>query len=386
MQVPSIKKAHEMGYYVIAVDMNPEAEGFKYADEAVVVNTIDIPGVVEAAKRLKIDGVYTTSDFPVRTIAAVGEALNLPAISVENAYKATDKIKMREALKAAGVPVPLFFKARSEDEFMAAVKEIRSHGYKCIVKPADSSASRGVDLLDKYDADYLKDVYQYSKSYSHSGEVVVEEFMEGPEVCVETLNVNGTCYPIQITDKLTTEAPYFVEMGHTQPSQHTPEAQADIKRAAIACNMALGNYNGSSCTEIKLTKDGAKVVEMGARLAGDYMTSDLVPLSTGVDMVESIIKIAMGEKPDVEHKFEKASAVRFLGAKEGTIKSISGVENAAKVPGVIRVEMYVKPGDKSVEIKSSLDRLGYVISQAETPQDAVRICEEAMKKIKIEVE
>ncbi len=386
MQVPSIKKAHEMGYYVIAVDMNPEAEGFKYADEAVVVNTIDIPGVVEAAKRLKIDGVYTTSDFPVRTIAAVGEALNLPAISVENAYKATDKIKMREALKAAGVPVPLFFKARSEDEFMAAVKEIRSHGYKCIVKPADSSASRGVDLLDKYDADYLKDVYQYSKSYSHSGEVVVEEFMEGPEVCVETLNVNGTCYPIQITDKLTTEAPYFVEMGHTQPSQHTPEEQADIKRVAIACNMALGNYNGSSCTEIKLTKDGAKVVEMGARLAGDYMTSDLVPLSTGVDMVESIIKIAMGEKPDVEHKFEKASAVRFLGAKEGTIKSISGVENAAKVPGVIRVEMYVKPGDKSVEIKSSLDRLGYVISQAETPQDAVRICEEAMKKIKIEVE
>lgn len=386
MQVPSIKKAHEMGYYVIAVDMNPEAEGFKYADEAVVVNTIDIPGVVEAAKRLKIDGVYTTSDFPVRTIAAVGEALNLPAISVENAYKATDKIKMREALKAAGVPVPLFFKARTEEEFIAAVKEIRSHGYKCIVKPADSSASRGVDLLDKYDTDYLKEVYQYSKSYSHSGEVVVEEFMEGPEVCVETLNVNGTCYPIQITDKLTTEAPYFVEMGHTQPSQHTPEEQEDIKRVAIACNMALGNYNGSSCTEIKLTKDGAKVVEMGARLAGDYMTSDLVPLSTGVDMVESIIKIAMGEKPDVEHKFEKASAVRFLGAKEGTIKSITGVEEAAKVHGVIRVEMYVKPGDKSVEIKSSLDRLGYVISQAETPQDAVRICEEAMKKIKIEVE
>lgn len=386
MQVPSIKKAHDMGYYVIAVDMNPEAEGFKYADEAVVVNTIDIPGVVEAAKRLKIDGVYTTSDFPVRTIAAVGEALNLPAISVENAYKATDKIKMREALKAAGVPVPMFFKARTEDEFMAAVNEIRSHGYKCIVKPADSSASRGVDLLDKYDTDYLQEVYQYSKSYSHSGEVVVEEFMEGPEVCVETLNVNGTCYPIQITDKLTTEAPYFVEMGHTQPSQHTPEEQEDIKRVAIACNMALGNYNGSSCTEIKLTKDGAKVVEMGARLAGDYMTSDLVPLSTGVDMVESIIKIAMGEKPDVEHKFEKASAVRFLGAKEGTIKSISGIEEAAKVPGVIRVEMYVKPGDKSVEIKSSLDRLGYVISQAETPQEAVRICEEAMSKIKIEVE
>lgn len=386
MQVPSIKKAHDMGYYVIAVDMNPEAEGFKYADEAVVVNTIDIPGVVEAAKRLKVDGVFTTSDFPVRTVAAVGEALNLPAISVENAYKATDKIKMREALKTAGVPVPLFFKARTEDEFMTAVKEIISHGYKCIVKPADSSASRGVDLLAKYDTDYLKEVYQYSKSYSHSGEVVVEEFMEGPEVCVETLNVNGVCYPIQITDKLTTEAPYFVEMGHTQPSQHTPEDQEDIKRVAVACNMALGNYNGSSCTEVKLTKDGAKVVEMGARLAGDYMTSDLVPLSTGVDMVESIIKIAMGEKPDVEHKFEKASAVRFLGAEEGTIKSISGVEDAAKVPGVIRVEMYVKPGDESVEIKSSLDRLGYVISQAETPQEAVRICEEAMKKIKIEVD
>ncbi len=387
LQLPGIKKAKEMGLHVVAVDMDPNAVGFSYADEPLVINTIDVPAVVEAAKRIKVDGVLTLcTDLPVRTVAAVGEALNIPAISVENAFKATDKISMRETLKAAGVPVPYFFKAKNEAEFMKAVQEVRELGYKCIIKPADNSGSRGVDLLSKYDEASLKEAYEYCKSFSHSGDVVVEEFMEGPEVCVETLSVDGEVYPIQITDKLTTGAPYFVEMGHSQPSQHPIEVQEDIRRVAIACNKALGNFNGASCTEIKATKDGAKVVEMGARLAGDFMTTDLVPLSCGVSMVESIIKIALGEKPDYEHKFEKASAIRFLKAAEGTIKSISGIEEAEKIPGVIRIGIDRYVGDKSVEIKNSLERIGYVIAQAETPQDAVKICEKAMEKIKIEVE
>lgn len=386
LQVPGIKKAKEMGFYVVAVDMNPEAVGLQYADEKVIISTIDIPAVVEAAKRIKVDGVLTLcTDMPVRTIAAVAEALSLPAISVDNAFRATDKIKMRETLKEKGVPIPYFFRAKNEEEYLIAVQEVRNLGFRCIIKPADNSGSRGINLLEKYDEDYLKEVYAYSKANSRSGEVVVEEYMEGPEVCVETLSVDGVCYPIQITDKLTTGAPYFVEMGHSQPSMLPPDVQEDILKTAKACNIALGNYNGSSCTEIKATPTGAKIVEMGARLAGDYMTTDLVPLSCGVDMVESIIKIALGEKPDHEHKFEKASAIRFLSADEGIIESISGVEEAEKIPGVIRIGFDRGIGDQSVVIKSSLDRIGYVIAQADTPQEAIHTCEEAMNKIIIKV-
>lgn len=386
LQVPGIKKAKEMGIYVVAVDMNPDAVGFQYADEKVVISTIDIPAVVEAAKERQVDGVLTLcTDMPVRTVAAVAEALNLPAISVENAFRSTDKIKMRETLKEKGVPIPYFVRAKNEEEYRKAIDEVRAQGFRCIVKPADNSGSRGINLIERYDTDYLKEVYAYSRSNSRSGDVVVEEYMEGPEVCVETLSSDGVCYPIQITDKLTTGAPYFVEMGHSQPSMLPQEVQEEIRKTASACNIALGNTNGSSCTEIKVTPTGVKIVEMGARLAGDYMTTDLVPLSCGVNMVESVIRIALGEKPDHTHKFEKASAIRFLSAEEGVIESIEGVDAASAVPGVVRIGFDKKVGDRSSTIKSSLDRIGYVIAQADTPQAAISICEAAMSLLRITV-
>lgn len=386
LQLPAIEKAKEMGHYVIAVDMNPEAVGFKIADEKVVISTIDISNVVEIAKKKKIDGVLTLcTDMPVRTVAAVGEALGIPAISVENSFRVTDKIMMRETLEKYGIPIPYFFRAKTEDDFIKAVHKIRNLGYRCIVKPADNSGSRGVNLLNRYDEETLEAAYRYSKENSRSGEVIVEEYMEGPEVCVETLSVDGVCYPIQITDKLTTGEPYFVEMGHSQPSQLSFEVQEDIKKVAVAANLALGNYNGSSCTEIKVTKDGAKIVELGARLAGDFMTTDLVPLSTGVNMVECIIKIALGEKPDYKHKHESSSAIRFFNPPEGIIEDISGIEDAKKIPGVIRIGTDCNIGDKIVKIQSSLDRVGYVIAQANTPHEAVNICEKAMGKIIVKV-
>ena len=326
------------------------------------------------------------TDMPVRTVAAVAEELSLPAISIDNSLKATNKAFMREALNSYGVPCPYFIKVNNEGDFFQAVKEVTDKGYRCIVKPVDNSGSRGVNLLSRYDEVSLKEAFKYSKKNSRSGEVIVEEYMEGPEVCVETLSVDGICFPIQITDKLTTGAPYFVEMGHSQPSKLSIDEQADIKRVAIAANMAIGNFNGSSCTEIKVTKEGAKVVELGARLAGDYMTTDLVPLSTGVNMVESVIKIALGEKPDCAIKFNKGSAIRFLEADEGIIRSISGIKEAQAVSGVKRVGIDKKIGDEVVQIKSSLDRIGYVIAQADTSHEATKICEEAVSKIKITVE
>lgn len=386
LQLPGIIKAKEMGHYVVAVDMNKNAVGFEYADESLVISTTDIPNVVKSAKEIKIDGILTlATDMPVRTVAAVAEELGLPAISVENSMKATDKALMRETFKEQGVPCPFFFRASNKNEFIQAVNEITKKGYKCIVKPVDNSGSRGVNLLSRFDEESLEQAYIYSKDNSKSGEVIVEEYMEGPEVCVETLSIDGVCYPIQITDKLTTGAPYFVEMGHSQPSQLSFKDQENIKEVAIAANMAIGNYNGSSCTEIKVTKEGAKVVEVGARLAGDYMTSDLVPLSTGISMVENIIKIALGEKPDCVMRFNKGSAIRFLEVGEGIIDSITGVDEAQNISGIKRVGIDRKIGDRVVPIKSSLDRVGYVIAQADTPFEAIRICEQAISKIQIHV-
>lgn len=383
LQLPAIEKAKEMGLEVIAVDMNPAAVGFRI-DGVVkeVISTIDTPAILEAAKRYQIDGIMTlASDMPMQSVAVVSHEMGLVGISEDTALKATNKAFMRDALKKANVPVPLYYRVKGKDAFVDAVQKVKNAGYKCIVKPADNSGSRGVDLLEN-DAD-LDKAYEYTVQYSRGGEIVVEEFMEGPEVSVETLAVDGDVNVIQITDKLTTGAPYFVEMGHSQPSQLSENLRKRVAEVAIAANKAIGIENGPSHTEIKITKDGPKIVELGARLGGDCITTHLVPLSTGVNMVESSICIALGEEPDLKPKWNKGSAIRYFKTESGIIKKIIGVEKAEKIPGVKQISIVHGVGETIGEIKSSVDRVGFVITQAQNAQKAVEIAEKGNSTISV---
>ena len=386
LQLPAIEKAVDMGLQVIAVDMNPEALGFGVPGVIrEVISTIDTPAILEAARRHQIDGIMTlASDMPMQSVAVVSRALGLVGISEDTALKATNKAFMRDALKAAGVPVPMYFRVRGRDAFVDAVGRIRAAGCRCIVKPADNSGSRGVDLLDD-DSD-LGAAYDYAHGYSRGGELVVEEYMEGPEVSVETLAVDGEVTVIQITDKLTTGAPYFVEMGHSQPSGMDEATRAQIGQTAIAANGALGIRNGPSHTEIKVTKDGPKIVELGARLGGDCITTHLVPLSTGVDMVECSIRIALGERPDLRAKWRRGAAIRYLETQTGTVRQITGTDAAGQCPGVTQVSIVHGVGEAVGEIRSSVDRVGFVIAQADTAPAAVAACERARDLIRVECE
>lgn len=388
LQLPAIKKAKEMGLEVVVVDMDPNAVGFKVEGiEKEVISTIDTPEILKAAKRHSINGIMTlATDMPMRAVAAVAKEMNLIGISADTAVKATNKAEMRVALKESGVPVPAFYKVSTKEEYLDAVNKIKESGYRCIVKPADNSGSRGIDLLADYETETIERAYAYSKKSSRSGDLMVEEYMEGPEVSVETLSVDGVCHVIQITDKLTTEAPYFVEMGHSQPSCHPENIKKQIQEVAIAANHAIGILNGPSHTEIKITKDGPKIVELGARLGGDNITTYLTPLSTGVDMVECCIRIALGEKADLLPKYHKASAIRYFRVEEGLIKKISGIENAKQLEGIKQVYVVHGVGERMNGIKSSGDRSGFVIAQADTAERAVEICEKALNLIKIEVE
>ena len=383
LQLPAIQKAKEMGLQIVAVDMNPDAIGF--GEDGVikeVISTIDIPAVVDCAKKHKVDGVMTlASDMPMRTVAAVSKELGLVGISEETALKATNKACMREALRQGGVPIPEFYKVSTREEYNSAVLKFN---VPFIVKPADNSGSRGiVKIEDLTDEQSIFEAYDYSKASSRNGDVVVEEYMNGPEVSVETLTVNGKCHVIQITDKITTGAPHFVEMGHTQPSQLESDTKRRISEIAKLANKAVGISNGPSHTEIIVTQDGPKIVELGARLGGDCITTHLVPLSTGVDMVESCIKIALGEEPDIAIKFSKGSAIRYLTCDTGRIESITGIDEARLLEGIRQVSIVHDVGDVASEIKSSSDRVGFVVAQGDTPMDAVTECSVAIGMIDI---
>ena len=386
LQLPAIEKASEMGIRVIAVDMNPDAVGFNVPGVIKeVISTIDTPAILEAAKRHQINGIMTlASDMPMQSVAVVSRELGLVGISVDTALKATNKAFMRDALKEADVPVPLYYRVNGRESFKNAVEKVKNAGYKCIVKPADNSGSRGVNLL-KEDAD-LDRAYEYTLDYSRGGEIVVEEYMEGPEVSVETLAVDGDVHVIQITDKLTTGAPFFVEMGHSQPSQLSKATRKSIAEVAIAANKAIGIKNGPSHTEIRVTKEGPKIVELGARLGGDCITTHLVPLSTGVNMVECSIRIALGEKPDLEPKWNKGAAIRYLKTGTGTVREIKGIEEAESIPGVIQVSIVHDVGERVGEIRSSVDRVGFLITQDKDAESAIAVCNQALENIGVIIE
>ena len=384
LQLPAIEKAQDMGLQVIAVDFNPQAVGFNVPGVIKeVISTIDTPSILNAANKHQIDAIMTlATDMPIRSVAIIAKELGLNGIDFDTAVKATNKAKMRSALREAGVPIPRFFKVTNEDEYLNSVRKINA---PFVIKPTDSSGSRGIyKVQDIYDEKVLREAYEYCLPFSIIGEMIVEEYMSGPEVSVETLSIDGDCHVIQITDKLTTGAPHFVEIGHSQPTKHDKEIEERIKEVAIAANKAIGIKNGPSHTEIIITSEGPKIVEVGARLGGDCITTHLVPLSTGVNMVECCIRIALGEKPNIESQWNKGSAIRYFHQESGIVKSIKGYKQAEKIPGVEQITIVHGIGEEVTEINNSGSRVGFVITQGENAKDAIEKCNRAIEMIKIE--
>jgi len=379
LQIPAIQKAKELGLYVGVIDMNPEAAGIKFADKFYEVSTTDIPGVIAAANDFKPDGIMTlATDMPMRSVAAVAENLGLPGISPLVALNATDKVAMIECFKRNNVPAPWFYAISSRSDFMNLIKHVSP---PFVLKPNDSSGSRGVVLVESHE-DALSG-FDYSKSKSRSGIVLVEEYLQGPEVSVEIITVDGISNVLAVTDKQTTGAPYFVEMGHSQPSMLPDQIVEKIKEVSIQAVESVGINNSPAHVEIIVTPAGPKLVELGARLGGDCITTHLVPLSTGIDMVKASIDLALGVYPVIEKKTEKGAAIRYITTREGILKNINGIDKLINTEGVKLLEIVKQVGEKIMPIKESGDRIGYVICQSETPSQAISMCEEIIEKIEI---
>lgn len=379
LQLPAIRKAKDMGLYVGVVDFNPKAVGIEYADEYFNASTMDEDAVLKEAEKFKPDGIMTlATDMPMRGVSKASDKLHLHSISYETSFKATDKYEMIKAFKAYGVPSPWYFDVDSYEELKALEGKVN---FPCIIKPTDNAGSHGVAKVHNFEE--LLANYEYSHSCSRHGKVIVEEYLDGPEVSVEVMVVKGQVHILQITDKITTGAPHFVEMGHTQPSRLPEETQQRIREVAEAACLSLGLDKGPAHVEMKVTDRGPVMIELGARMGGDNITTHLVPLSTGIDMVGATIKVALGEDPDIRPTLHCGSAIRYFDVPFGTIKSIEGVEEAERIPGVKQVTFTKGVGEESTPIQCSNDRIGFVIAQGETAEQAEDACNKAMTAIKI---
>lgn len=380
-QLPAIIEAKNMGLYVGVADMNPNAVGVNYADEFFEVSTIDIDGIYKAAKKFKADGIITLcTDMPMRALANTCEKLGLIGPSVETAITATDKGEMIKAFEKHNVEHPKYILVDKQENIELLFNKLE---YPVITKPTDNSGSRGIMLVnDMYE---LHNALQYSSINGREGNVIIEEYMRGPEFSVEIMVIDGFPHVIQVTDKLTSGAPHFVEIGHSQPSKFPESTIKQIKALAMRAAIAVGIENGPAHAEIILTKNGPKMVEIGARMGGGCITTHLVPLSTGVSMSKATIQVALGETVDIEHKFSKGSAIRFIIPPIGKVVSITGKAEAEKIPGVKLVEIQCKVGQILNNLENGTDRIGYVIAQGETAEHAIEICDAALALICIKV-
>lgn len=367
MQVPIIALAKQLGHYTIVADYDPQAPGFEYADVKSTISTIDKEAVLGLAKNEHtVDGILTTSDYPVRVVAYVSEKLGLPAMSQKVAEVCTDKYQQRLLFKKNGINTPFFVQCDTNGD----LSSLRDFPY--IVKPVDSSASRGVERVNT--KEQLQKALETACELSRSGKAIVESFIGGKEFSVETLTQGGVTHIIQITEKLTRgeEQGFFVEDTHIEPARISDAEAELIKSEVLKAAKAVGVDNCPTHTEIKLWNGTPFIIEMACRLGGDYITSDLVPLSTGISMMENLIKLSLGETIDVVPKYNKWSCVQFLN-EDNYYRCKDFTEQNKDLISRCEVGEY-----KNDVIKNSLDRLGYIIFQSETKEEL----EKTLKRIK----
>lgn len=386
LQVPAIRRAKELGLYTVATDYDPEAYGLTLADDSIIISTRDVDGSVRKARQYHqtrpIDGVITVGTDASMTVAAVANALGLPGIKFNNAEAASNKLKMRKRLKEHGVPCPDYFECWTEEE---ALENFRRLTPPVVVKPADNMGARGVSRADTEEE--LRRAFSFAKEATPSGEVVIEEYMEGPELSIDALIFEGKIHITGIADRLIAYPPYFVETGHIMPT-NLPEAKVagavEVMRQGIH---ALGIDIGAAKGDIKVTPRGPMVGEIAARLSGGFMSAYTYPYSTGVDLIGNAIRIALGSAPlEMTPTLQRVAMESAIIPGEGTVRTVSGIDEALALDGVRHLFMNVDIGDRVVIPRSNVEKAGHLIVTADTREDAIRLSEHARSLIRIELE
>ena len=349
---------------IMAKEMNIETHCFAWEEGAVCKDMVDYfypisiiekEQILDKCRKIGIDGITSiASDAAVPTVSFVAEKMGLLSNRYDDALFATNKYEMRKRFIQHDVKCPHF-----EIVTVVDMPDIDNFRFPVIVKPTDRSGSRGV--LKVLHKNQLKEAVARSQAESFSGEAIIEEFISGREVSVETISWEGKHHILAITDKVTTGEPYFVELEHHQPTTFDLNLQEKIRIETRKALTAVGVRVGAGHSEYIITNNNdVYAVEVGARMGGDFIGSDLVYLSTGYDFLKGVIDIALGKFEEPKFRWNKHSGIYFLSKETEFLKKI--IENSDNFPGIVTSEI-VHADLKHVECSS--DRSGYLIYQSD---------------------
>ena len=271
----------------------------------------------------------------------MAEALRLPGIPYEAALNATDKVRMRRVLAEAGVPSPQFCEVSHAGDLDAA----RVPALPVVVKPVDNMGARGVRRVEQ--AGELRDAVADALTFSRSGRVIIEEFIEGPEFSIDALVVDGVMHVCGIADRHIRFPPYFIEVGHTMPTAYGDREQSQVVAVLSLAARALGIRDGAAKGDIFLTDRGAMVGEVAARLSGGYMSGWTYPYASGVPLTEAGMRISLGLDPgDLSPRRRWTSAERASVSIPGRVSEVMDSRRRGAVGASRRFSSVAPPGTR----------------------------------------
>ena len=312
LQVPLIEKAKEMGLITHVFAWEAGDPGEKAADHFYPISITEKEKILEKCREIGISGITSiSSDLAAVTVNFVADALHLAGNSPQCALFSTNKHEMRMAFERGGDPSVKSILVKDMDD----LKDI-SLSYPVIVKPLDRSGSRGITKLS--DEKGLSAAIERAKDEGFIKAALVEEYARGKEYSVECISYGGIHQFLAMTEKFTTGSPNFVETAHLEPAEISDEMRKKVMDTVFHALDTLMIRDSASHSEIRIDDEGnIKMIEIGGRMGGDMIGSDLVYLSTGYDFLKAVIDVALSKEPSpfVPAK-ENASAVRYIFGEE----------------------------------------------------------------------
>jgi biotin carboxylase len=328
-------------------------------------------------------GITTYVDTSLQQTAELAEELGLPFYSKELVSRCQDKYELRRMLEEKGLPNISSHLVTDVSTCLRAVNEL---GFPAVIKPV-----KGYGSISVFKVESIKDVFYYfesvAKSFTDTGEFVVENYLDGPELSAEVLVYAGEIIFMGLTDKLLSAEPYFEESGHVFPAYKHPDSHQPVRDFINILIKAFQIQQGVLHAEVRVTSQGPQLVELNLRLGGDFIPY-LVRLATGVDFSTCGFELALGLKPNVKITEYQSACVRFfIPEYSGKIRGIKGLEYLDH-PNVINSNLRTGLEGMIVELppKGFLTRLGYFIVKASTSQEAERLADEIYKEVKINYE